>query len=107
MEQVIGTSKPVMMDEIGILVEGFDRYPAILMPYNEPYYDKLIVNSGYHAEMDLLNYLVTQDNVDRERANRAFDIVKRRMPGTKIRKIRMKDIHDEGQIVRDNYTSSL
>src|SRR5690625_7960099 len=106
MEKVLGPSKPGMMDEIGILVEVFDRYPAILMPYNEPYYDKLIVNSGYHAEMDLLNYLVTQDNVDRERANRAFDIVKRRMPGIKIRKIRLKDIHEEVKIVREIYNSA-
>ena len=106
MEKVLGPSKPGMMDEIGILVEGFDRYPAILMPYNEPYYDKLIVNSGYHAEMDLLNYLVTQDNVDRERANRAFDIVKRRLPGIKIRKIRLKDIHEEVKIVREIYNSA-
>src|SRR5690625_7077076 len=98
MTNVHSPSKPRMIDEIGILVEGLDRYPAILMPYNEPYYDKLIVKSGYHAEMDLLNYLVTQDNVDRERANRAFDIVKRRMPGIKIRKIRLKDIHEEVKI---------
>lgn len=106
MEQVLGPSKPGMMDEIGILVEGFDRYPAILMPYNKPYYDKLIVNSGYHAEMDLLNYLVTQDSVDRERANRAFDIVRRRLPGIQIRKIRLKDIHEEVKIVRKIYNSA-
>src|SRR5690625_4271572 len=100
MEKVLGPSKPGMMEGIGIVVEGFDRYPAILMPYNAPYYDKLIVNSGYHAEMDLLNSLVTQDNVGRERANRAFDIVKRRMPGIKLRKIRLKDIHEEVKIDR-------
>src|SRR5690625_7367295 len=101
MEKVLGPSKPGMMDEIGILVEGFDRYPAILMPYNEPYYDNLIVNSGYHAEMDLLNYLVIQDNVDRARANSAFDLVKRRLTGIKIRTIRLKDITTERHIVRD------
>src|SRR5690625_4155068 len=99
MEKDLSPSKPWLIDVIVIFVDGLDRYPAILMPYNEPYYDKLIVNSGYHAEMDLLNYLVTQDNVDRERANRAFDIVKRRMPGIKIRKIRLKDIHEEVKIV--------
>src|SRR5690625_7382375 len=69
MEKVLGPSKPGMMDEIGILVEGFDRYPAILMPYNEPYYDKLIVNSGYHADMYQLIYLVTLDYEYCERAS--------------------------------------
>lgn len=106
MEQVLGPASPGMMDEIGILVEGFDKYPTILMPYNKPYYDKLIKNSGYHAEMDLLSYLVTQDSVDRDRANRAVEIVKRRLPGIHIRKIRLKDIHKEVKIVQEIYNSA-
>lgn len=104
MEQVLGPAKPGMMDEIGILVEGFDKFPTILMPYNKPYYDKLIKGSGYHPEMDLLSYLVTQDSVDRDRANRAVEIVKRRLPGIHIRKIRLKDIHEEVKIVQDIYS---
>ncbi|MDZ7807988.1 MAG: hypothetical protein U5K71_12855 [Gracilimonas sp.] len=31
-----------MMDTIGVLIEGFDKDPYVLMPYNFPYYDKLI-----------------------------------------------------------------
>lgn len=106
MEQVLGPASPGMMDEIGILVEGFDKYPTILMPYNKPYYDKLIKNSGYHGEMDLLSYLVTQDSVDRDRANRAVEIVKRRLPGIHIRRIRLKDIHKEVKIVQEIYNSA-
>src|SRR5690625_1094533 len=69
MEKVLGPSKPGMMDEIGILVEGFDRYPAILMPYNEQYNDKLIVNSRYHAYIDLLYSLDTHASLTHELYN--------------------------------------
>ncbi|MCC5940281.1 MAG: GNAT family N-acetyltransferase [Balneolaceae bacterium] len=106
MEQVLGPANPGMMDEIGVLVEGFDKYPSILMPYNKPYYDKLITNAGYQKEMDLLTYLVTQDSVDRDRATRAVEIVKKRLPGISIRKIKLKKIRDEVKIIREIFNSS-
>lgn len=106
MEQVLGPANPGMMDEIGILVEGFDKYPSILMPYNKPYYDKLVTEAGYKKEMDLLTYLVTQDSVDRDRANRAMEIVKKRLPGITIRKIKLKKIREEVTIIREIFNSA-
>jgi len=106
MEQVLGPANPGMMDEIGILVEGFDKYPSILMPYNKPYYDKLVIEAGYKKEMDLLTYLVTQDSVDRGRANRAMEIVKKRLPGITIRKIKLKKIREEVTIIREIFNSA-
>lgn len=106
MNTVMGPSNPSMMDVIGILVEGFDKYPTILMPYNKEYYDKIIKNTGYKKEMDLLAYLVTQDSVDHERANRAMDIVKKRLPGISIRKINLRKIKQEVKIIREIFNSA-
>ena len=106
MNTVMGPSNPSMMDELGILVEGFDKYPTILMPYNKEYYDKIIKNAGYSKEMDLLAYLVTQDSVDHDRANRAMDIVKKRLPGIRIRKINLRKIKDEVKIIREIFNSA-
>lgn len=106
MQDVLGPANPGMMDEIGILVEGFDKYPSILMPYHKDYYDKLIKSCGYAKEMDLLTYDVTQDSVDRDRSNRAMEIVKRRIPGIVIRKIRLKKIYDEVKIIRKIFNSA-
>jgi GNAT superfamily N-acetyltransferase len=100
METMLGPANPGMMDEIGILVKGFDKYPSILMPYHKNYYDKLIKAAGYQKEMDLLTYEVTQQSVDRERSNRAMKIVKKRLPGISIRKINLKKIKDEIKIIR-------
>lgn len=106
MEQVLGPSNPSMMDEIGVLVEGFDKYPSIMMPYSKPYYDELIKNAGYEKAMDLFTYHVTQDNVDRDRANRAVEIVKKRLPGIKIRNINLKNIMEEVKIIRKIFNAA-
>ncbi|MGF1669006.1 MAG: hypothetical protein ACFCU6_01055, partial [Balneolaceae bacterium] len=70
MKTVLGPVNPSMMDEIGILVEGFDKYPAIMMPYHKPYYDKIIKNAGYEKAVDLFNYFVSQETVQKDRVNR-------------------------------------
>lgn len=106
MNTVMGPSNPSMMDELGILVEGFNKYPTIMMPYHKNYYDKIIRSAGYKKEMDLLAYLVTQDSVDHDRANRAIDVVKKRLPGISIRKINLRKIKDEVKIIREIFNSA-
>jgi GNAT superfamily N-acetyltransferase len=106
MQDVLGPANPSMMDEIGVLVQGFDKYPSIMMPYSKNYYDKLLKGAGYGKEMDLLTYLVTQDSVDRNRANRALEIVKKRLPNIHIRKINLKEIKDEVKIIRKIFNAA-
>lgn len=106
MTEILGPANPGMMDEIGILVKGFDLYPAILMPYHKTYYDALLKSVGLEKAMDLFTYDVNQDNVDRERMNRAVQIVKKRLPDLQIRKIRMGKIKDEIVIIRKIFNSA-
>ena len=41
--------------EIGLLIDGFDCLPALMMPWNFPYYMKLVEANGYVKEKDLLS----------------------------------------------------
>ncbi len=41
-------------EECGLLVEGFDYPPALMMPYNPPYYAGLITGLGYRKAKDLV-----------------------------------------------------
>ena len=100
MENVLGPANPGMMDMIGVLVDGFDKYPAIMMSYNKPYYDALIKKSGYKKSVDLFTYIVSQKSVDRDRINRAEAIVKRRLPNLEIRPLDLKNLEKEVEIVR-------
>ncbi len=101
MEEVMGPANPSMMDEIGVLVEGFEEYPSLLMPYNKPYYDRLIRANGYEKEKDLLAYYLNQDMVDLDRLRRAEKIVRHRIPGLKFRNVNLKKMDREIEIIRD------
>ncbi|HET6528702.1 MAG TPA: GNAT family N-acetyltransferase [Balneolaceae bacterium] len=98
--KVLGPSNPSMMDEIGILVDGFEHDPSIMMPYHKPYYDELIKNAGFEKEMDLYAFRVTQGKVAFDRMYRAEEIVRRRLPRLKVREVNLKNIDQEIQIVR-------
>ncbi|MEO1023107.1 MAG: GNAT family N-acetyltransferase [Bacteroidota bacterium] len=106
MTEVLGPASPGMMDMIGILVDGFDKQPYILMPYNKPYYEKLILAAGFEPDMDLLAYVVNQQTVSLDRMNRAMEIVKKRNPNLVIRPVNLKKINKEVEIVRHIYNES-
>jgi len=106
MEEVMGPANPGMMDEIGVLVSGFTKYPSILMPYNKEYYDSLLKTVGFEKEMDLFTYDVNQDNVNRDRMNRATQIVRKRLPDIHIRKIRLKKIKEEILIIQKIFNAA-
>jgi len=43
-------------DECGLLVEGFQTPPALMMPHNPPYYIGLLERAGFHKAKDLWVY---------------------------------------------------
>lgn len=97
---VLGPSNPSMMDEIGILVDGFEYDPSILMPYHKPYYDNLIQSCGLEKEMDMYAFRVTQATVALDRMYKAEEIVRRRMPKLRIREVDIDNLKEEVEIVR-------
>ncbi len=48
-------------EECGLLVEGFDTPPSIMMGHGRPYYDALLAGSGLSGARDLLAYRVAPD----------------------------------------------
>ena len=56
LEVIRGPANFSTNESAALLVEGFDRPPTIMMPYNPEYYEDLIVNAGFHAAMDMVAY---------------------------------------------------
>ena len=56
MRSCVGPVSFSMWDEPGLLVEGFDRPPCVLMSHALPYYQNHIVAQGYTQTQDLLAY---------------------------------------------------
>ena len=105
-KDVLGPSNPSMMDEIGILIDGFQFDPSIMMPYHKPYYDKLIKSAGLEKEMDMFAFRVTQETVSFDRMYRAEEIVKRRYPRLRIREVDLKNIEEEVETVRQIFNEA-
>jgi len=60
-EKMHGPYNFTINDECGLLVDGFDSPPMILMTHNPPYYQRLVESYGMKKAMDLLAYKTTAD----------------------------------------------
>ena len=60
MEFIRGPLNPSTNYEVGLLVEGFEHLPSIMMPWNFPYCRDLVENSGYVKEKDLFTFRIAQ-----------------------------------------------
>ena len=95
-------------DECGLLVDGFDTPPTILMPHNPPYYLDLLTGTGFTRAKDLLVYQGgTLEGVvpTPERLSRGVELIRRRT-GVTIRPIRMADFAHEVERIKQLYNRS-
>ena len=99
---VRGPVSPSVNDEYGLLVDGFDKSPSILMVYNPPYYAKLIEGYGFTKIKDLYAYYIHKDKVFNEKFRRIAEIV-RKKESLVIRQLNMKDWENEVKLIRDLY----
>jgi GNAT superfamily N-acetyltransferase len=82
--------------ECGLLVDGFDTPPMIMMRHDKPYYARLLENSGFHKAMDMYAYLSVRTEIP-ERIDKIAALIEKRTR-VKIRSLskdknqRMKDI---------------
>jgi GNAT superfamily N-acetyltransferase len=56
LDRLRGPVNPGVNYSAGALVEGFDRPPSFLMPYNPPYYGRLLEDYGCRKSQDLLAF---------------------------------------------------
>ncbi|XSG83909.1 MAG: hypothetical protein ACPW60_09210 [Methylohalobius sp. ZOD2] len=59
MESIQGPFNLSINHECGLLVDGFQQPPMIMMPYNPPYYADQLEKHGYRKAQDLLAYLLS------------------------------------------------
>jgi hypothetical protein len=106
LETIYGPFSPNMMSEIGVLIEGFDKDPGLMMPYNYSYYDQLIKNAGYEKQVDLLAFRIDEPHLDKEKINKADEIVKKRLPDLTIRDVNLKSLQEESAVIRDIFNKA-
>src|SRR5262249_24598626 len=61
MRRVRGPVSFSMWDQPGLLVDGFDYPPSVLMGRALPYYEKHLLAAGYRGVEDMIAYLYTDE----------------------------------------------
>lgn len=74
----------------GVLVDAFDRDPGINMPYNPPYYDRLLQGTGMVKAKDLLQWGIDPQRPVPERIARLADKMSKRA-GVTVRPMSFAD----------------
>jgi len=103
---VLGPLNPSTNDEAGLLIDGFDSPPYVLMCHNPAYYAGLIEGAGYTKAKDLYAWLLDIRGMQiPEKIQRVADTSLKRY-GLNIRTIKMKDLDKEIHHIRDVYNDS-
>ncbi len=105
--KVIGPVNPSTNEPCGLLIDGFDKPPVAMMPYNKPYYANLIENAGFKKNVDLLAYYLDTKTTD-ERPVRLKDSLLKRLAQKNIiiRTINMKDFKNETAKLKEVYNKA-
>lgn len=103
---VIGPFNPSTNEECGLLVEGFEKDPFIMMPYTHSYYPQLLEAYGFTKKRDLLAYEIDLEGGD-ESSEKWFALSeKAKEKGINIRSMNLKNMENEIGIIRDIYNSA-
>jgi hypothetical protein len=104
MERSRGPFSFSLDEDVGQLIEGFEHPPMIGMTHGLPYYPRLIEAEGYTKAEDLLAYRWEIKELP-ERMREAVAKA-RAAPGLTLRKINMRRLNSEVDLLLDIYTDA-
>ena len=97
--RILGPMDFTTNDEVGLLIEGFERPPMILQPWHPPYYREMIEGRGYSKAMDLLMWSLAMGQL--KKGTQFHDFIheaaekSRSEHGITLRNMRKSDMENE------------
>lgn len=104
---VIGPVNFSTNETCGLLVDGFDSSPMVMMPYNYAYYPQLLEKLGLQKRVDLLAYQFLEENFN-DKPYRLSEVIRKRLEqkNITIRPINLKKFKEEAEKLREIYNSA-
>lgn len=102
---VRGPINPSLNESVGLLVDGFDTDPMLMMPRNPPDYARFIEGAGYGKVKDLFAWLYELPPTLPPVIARAADRVRNRLKLT-VRPFNLKEFAREVERLREIYTTA-
>ena len=90
-------------EECGLLVEGFETPPSIMMGHARPWYARHVEAAGYHKGVDMLAYEVQPDFEAPRVMTRLLD---RETRHVRVRNLQRKQLKQELEILRDIFNDA-
>jgi len=111
MAAIRGPENPSQNEEVGLLVDGFDRPRVIMMTYNPRYYQEFIERAGFQKAQDLWAWLIRTNvfDYDVQKLPRKFVHVAeqaRKRENLVVRKLDMKHFDDDVEIAKIIYNAA-
>jgi hypothetical protein len=100
MRRISGPFNLSINQECGLLVDGFETPPVVMMGHAPSYYGTRLEEQEYSKIKDLLAFLV---NIDFKLSPAMQAIIRRHKKHVRTRQIRYSHLEDELQIIRDIY----
>ena len=100
-----GPVNPSTNYECGLLVDGFEADPMVMMTYNPPYYPALLEKAGLRKAKDLYAYLSNANTISIDKIERVADKALR-SSGVRVRPIDMKNFQADVERVWHVYNSA-
>lgn len=107
-DTVRGPASFSVNDECGLLVDGYDKPPTVMMPHNPRYYVRLLEEAGFSKAKDLLVYQGGQESHHipmPERLTRATEVLQKRL-GVTLRPLNIRDFENEVERIKKIYNAA-
>jgi hypothetical protein len=104
--RLLGPMNPTTNDECGLLVDGFDSPPVIMMTYNPRYYVTLVEAAGFRKSKDLLAFYMDLAKIPMDRLGRIATKIKQRNPDLAFRPVRRKTLQNDLAKLKEVYNAA-
>ena len=101
-----GPYNPSINDDCGVLIEGNDRPSFVSMPWNPPYYARLLNAAGVEQTRTLYAWDVPLDRPTPERINKIVERIRKRQNAT-VRPIDLGNLERDLTIIHRLYNQCL
>lgn len=104
-DRVLGPANFSSNQDWGLLVEGYDTPPALMMPYNPAYYLGLLETCGFTKAKDLWAWELSASAAPPEKVARIAEKIRQR-DGITVRPVSLKDFPAEIARIKEIYNSA-
>ncbi len=103
MQQISGPFNLSINHELGLLVDGFDTPPSLMMGHARPYYGPRLEENGYAKEKDLLAYII---DADFKPSAAMQTVIKRAKKKVRVRPLKKSDFTSELKVIQDIFNDA-